>query len=264
MGRHGATPPRTNTRPVLRPVPSSEVTTGLEPDYAGEVFEEEVESVPAGGPEEVESAAEGKEVQWEETAAHAKGVKSSPVGGSKGKVVKVMRHNMRGTLTSFRAAALRPDSDPILHRKLNLLEPVLPSKSLQQLRMYTGRRNTVLPGGGGGGAWIPPPTSSALNASSMSDPDHTFVDGCESMMIESPVSAASPGREVLRSSMTSSRGFLPKKEKLKPPTSGDLARLSMYLTAQQHNKLKQHIQQIDRSASLALIHAQNSALGSSF
>jgi len=74
-------------------------------------------------------------------------------------------------------------------------------------------------------------------------------EGAESMLIDSPEAPSSPSREVLRSPASSIRGFVPKRIKPKPPTSGDLARLSMYLTAQQHNKLKQHMQQVFQSLS---------------
>ena len=63
----------------------------------------------------------------------------------------------------------------------------------------------------------------------------------------SPVSSAYP-RDVLMSPSPSRHSHAEahgiKMPKPKMPTSSDLARLSMYLTAQQHNKLKQHIQQV--------------------
>jgi hypothetical protein len=54
----------------------------------------------------------------------------------------------------------------------------------------------------------------------------------------------SPSRQLLRFSQSSTSWSPPKKEKRILPSAGELAKLSMYLTAQQHNKLKQHIQQV--------------------
>ena len=144
-------------------------------------------------------------------------------------------------------------------------EPVLPARSLSQLRMWTGRPR-VSPGGGGGGQGIGMhclvytsllPSSPAQTCRisiwfltclcpSASQPRTAVSDeGAESMLIDSPAAqASSPSRELLRSPVSSVRGFVPKKQKPKPPNSSDLARLSMYLTAQQHNKLKQHMQQV--------------------
>jgi len=41
------------------------------------------------------------------------------------KVPKSVRHNMRGTLTSFSSAALSPNSDPILHTKVLVLSTLI-------------------------------------------------------------------------------------------------------------------------------------------
>ena len=135
-----------------------------------------------------------------------------------------------------------------------------------------------MPGGGGGGPWIPTPNgnSACLHAlaprlprqkcesamhplaaeralkleQSMSlERERSREHSVETMEILSPGSPGSPGsvtypRDLLTS--TSSMRLI-KEKKPKPPTSGDLAKLSMYLTAQQHNKLKQHIQQVNPS-----------------
>ena len=146
-------------------------------------------------------------------------------------------------------------------------EPVLPARSLSQLRMWTGRPR-VSPGGGGGGQAIGMhclvytllvPSSPAQTCRisiwlltclclcpSASQPRTTVSgEGAESMLIDSPdANASSPSRELLRSPVSSVGGFMPKKQKHKPPNSSDPARLSMYLTAQQHKKLKQHMQQV--------------------
>jgi hypothetical protein len=92
-----------------------------------------------------------------------------------------------------------------------------------------------------------------------SDEAYYFGQSSSESIIQSPASPRGssttdilryPGSSVkgkTKSIFFSSPSFeatLKKALKPKPPTSGDLARLCMYLTAQQHNKLKQHIQQV--------------------
>ena len=92
-----------------------------------------------------------------------------------------------------------------------------------------------------------------------SDEAYYFGQSSSESIIQSPASPRGssttdflryPGSSVTgttKSIFFSSPSFeatLKKALKPKPPTSGDLTRLCMYLTAQQHNKLKQHIQQV--------------------
>jgi len=93
---------------------------------------------------------------------------------------------------------------------------------------------------------LPAERAFKLEQSMSFDRERTRDQSIDRMEILSPGSPGSPGslsypRDLLTS--TSSMRLI-KEKKPKPPTSGDLAKLSMYLTAQQHNKLKQHIQQV--------------------
>lgn len=125
-----------------------------------------------------------------------------------------------------------------VQRKLEPAPPIIPvhtMKSLSHLRLQTGRAGLPVTRCSSGGK---PSDKAGGGQNSTLSQDLARMDlarGAESgaCQLHSAQGCKSTGA-------VSGSSRSPKR---KLPTSSDLAKLSMYLTAQQHNRLKQHIQQ---------------------
>ena len=126
----------------------------------------------------------------------------------------------------------------VVQRKLEPAPPIIPvhtMKSLSHLRLQIGRAGPPVIRSSSGGKSSAKAGGGQNSTSSQDLARMDLARGTKSGACQLHSAQACPSPGAVSGSSRS--------PKRKLPTSSDLAKLSMYLTAQQHNRLKQHIQQ---------------------